>query len=120
SYFEEGVKQSFRTLGVTGGAAAADAILKSGKNLSDWEASTDKLKAIGQQKWLALANFSGLEAWTEYRKNNFPLTPQSPGVSSANRPLRLFYPSSESGSNSNVSAAGAIDVFATRIFWDID
>ena len=120
SYFEEGVKQSFRTLGVTGGAAGADAILKSGKNLSDWDASTDKLKAIGQQKWLALANFSGLEAWTEYRKNNFPLTPQSPGVSSANRPLRLFYPSSESGSNSNVSAAGAIDVFATRIFWDID
>jgi hypothetical protein len=77
SYFEEGVKQSFRVLGVPDGTSAANAILKSGKNLSDWEASTDKLKAITQQKWLALANFSGLEAWTEYRKNNFPAIPQS-------------------------------------------
>lgn len=120
SYYEEGVKQSFRILGVAGGAATASTILTNGKDLSDWSASPDKLKAIAQQKWLALTNFSGLEAWTEYRKNNFPVTPQSPGVSGTNRPLRLFYPNTESGSNTNVSAAGTIDVFATKIFWDVD
>lgn len=120
SYFEEGVKQSFRTLGVASAAAAASALLTSGKDLSDWTASPDKLKAIAQQKWIALANFSGLEAWTEYRKNNFPVTPQSPGVSGNQRPVRLFYPNTESGSNSNIASAGTIDVFSTRLFWDID
>lgn len=121
SYFEEGVKQSFRTLGVPNAAANATALLTSGKDLSDWSASTDKLKAIWQQKWLALMNFGGLEAWTEYRKNNFPNIPQANTVTDTKRPLRLFYPNTEGGSNAaNVSAQGTIDVFSTRLFWDVD
>jgi hypothetical protein len=35
--------------------------------------------------------------------------------------LRLFYPSGELASNGeNVLAQGTVDVFATRIFWDVD
>ena len=117
SYYEEGVKQSFRLLGAS--AAGATALLTSGKVNSDWSASPNKLEAIATQKWIALANFSGLEAWTEYRRTNLPVTPQSPSVTDSKRPLRLFYPNTESGSNVNVSAV-TIDVFSTRIFWDVD
>ena len=79
SYYEQGVKESFRLTGTTTayGAAAATTLLTSGFDLSDWTASPDKLKAIWMQKWLALTNYSGLESWSEYRKNNFPVTPPS-------------------------------------------
>lgn len=119
SYFEEGITQSFRSLGASVSAAAA---FKGSKvNNYDWEASTDKLEAIATQKWIALANFSGLEAWTEYRRTNLPKTPQTVQVVDSKRPLRFYYPNTESGSNSaNVTAQGTIDALATRLFWDVD
>jgi hypothetical protein len=91
--------------------------------MADWAASPDKLKAIWMQKWIALTNFSGLEAWCEYRRTNFPVTPQSASVpaSSTDRPVRLFYPGTELGSNrANVEAQGNVDVFKSRLFWDVD
>jgi len=124
AYYEQGVKEAFRLTGTTTayGAAAATTLLTSGIDLSDWTASPDKLKAIWMQKWLALTNYSGLEAWNEYRKNNFPVTPASASTAAnAPRPVRLFYPSGEVASNGeNVKAQGTIDVFATRLFWDVD
>ena len=119
SYFEEGMVQSFRVFGST--AAGANAFKGSKINNYDFDSSTDKLTAISTQKWIALCNFSGLEAWTEYRKTNLPVIPQTIQVVDAKRPVRFYYPNTESGSNGdNVTAQGAIDVFATRIFWDID
>jgi Starch-binding associating with outer membrane len=118
TYFEAGIAQSYRLLGA--GASSATYI-GSGVQDYDYAASTNKLKAIATQKWLALCNFNGLEAWAEYRKTGFPVTPQSPQVTDARRPVRLYYPSSEKGSNTaNVAAQGAIDPFASRLFWDID
>ncbi len=120
-YYEEGVTQSFRTLGVPTAAARATILLTSGKMDADWAASTDKLKAIATQKWLALINFSGLEAWTEYRRTGLPAIPQAATVTGTKRPVRLFYPNTELGSNTaNVKAQGVVDVFTSRIFWDID
>ena len=119
TYFEAGIQQSFRTTGA--GVANAAAFIGSGIDNYDYAASTNKLKAIAIQKWLAYANFSGLEAWAEYRKTGFPVTPQSPQVTDAKRPVRFYYPNTESGSNAaNVTAQGTIDVFATRLFWDVD
>src|SRR6187397_805105 len=117
AYYEQGVKEAFRIT-----ATAASTLLTSGIDLSDWTASPDKLKAIWMQKWLALTNYSGLESWSEYRKNNFPVTPASASTATnAPRPVRLFYPSGEVASNGeNVKAQGTIDVFATRLFWDVD
>ena len=88
----------------------------------DWDASTDKLAAIATQKWIALTNFSGLESWSEYRRTNLPVTPQSIQlVGETKRPLRFYYPNTELGSNgTNVKAQGTIDPFTTRIFWDVD
>lgn len=123
-YYEQGVKESFRVTGTTSkyGADKATTLLASGKDLADWSASPDKLKAIWMQKWLALTNFGGLEAWSEYRRTNFPVIPLSASAASgAKPPVRLFYPSSELGSNGdNVKAQGTIDVFNSRIFWDVD
>ena len=119
-YFENGITQSFRVLGAN--TAGATAYKGSGIQNYDWVASTDKLAAIAIQKWIALTNFSGLEAWAEYRRTNLPVIPQSIQVPEANkRPLRLFYPNSEAGSNvANVSAQGTIDPFSTKLFWDVD
>lgn len=120
SYYEQGVKESFRLTGTA--ASAATTLLSSGINEADWAASTDKLKAIWMQKWIALTNFGGLEAWAEYRRTNYPNTPESSSVPPGSpRPLRLFYPGTEQASNTaNVLAQGTVDVFRTRIFWDID
>ena len=118
SYFDEGVKQNFRILGADVSKAAQ--LTSNGKQDCDYEASTNKLNAIAYQKWLALAYHTGLEAWTEYRKNDYPATPQSRNVIGTNRPVRLYYPGTELGSNSaNINAQGTIDIFTSKIFWDI-
>ncbi|WP_018618478.1 SusD/RagB family nutrient-binding outer membrane lipoprotein [Spirosoma luteum] len=119
-YFENGITQSFRVLGAN--VAGAAAYKGSGIQNYDWVASTDKLAAIAIQKWIALTNFSGLESWSEYRRTNLPVIPQSIQVPEATkRPLRLFYPNTEGGSNvANVTAQGTIDPFTTKIFWDVD
>jgi Starch-binding associating with outer membrane len=118
-YFEAGITESFRTLGA--GTANATKFVGSGFQDYDYVASTNKLKAIAVQKWLALVNFNGLEAWTEYRRTGFPVTPQSAQVTDAKRPVRFYYPNTELGSNGeNVKAQGAIDAFSTKLFWDID
>ena len=119
TYFEAGIQQSFRTLGAS--VTNATAFVGSGVNNYDYVASTNKLNAIAYQKWLVFCNFNGLEAWVEYRKTGFPVTPQTPQVTDAKRPVRFYYPSTEFGSNAaNVTAQGTIDVFATRLFWDVD
>lgn len=123
-YYEQGVKESFRLTGTDPGAPypKATTLLTSGKDLADWNASPDKLKAIWMQKWLALVNYNGLEAWSEYRRTNYPETPASASAPvGQKRPLRLFYPQTEETSNgANVKAQGTVDVFSTRIFWDVD
>ena len=101
------------------GADKATTLLTSGIDLADWTASPDKLKAIWMQKWLALVNFAGLEAWAEFRRTNYPNIPASASAPAGTKlPLRLFYPSTESGSNPNVP--GEVDPFSTRLFWDVD
>ncbi len=119
SYYEEGVRQAFRLVGST--TAQANTLTSSAIANCDWAASTDKLAAIATQKWFALANFNGFEAWTEYRRTRLPVTPQSPQVVTADKPLRLYYPASELGSNGdNVKAQGTIDPFKSKIFWDVN
>lgn len=119
SYFEEGMKQSFRAFGAN--PVGADAFKGSKIDNYDFDASTNKLNAIAIQKWIALCNFNGLDAWSEYRKTGLPVTPQSIQVPDTKRPVRFFYPNTESGSNSaNVTAQGTIDAFGTRLFWDVD
>ena len=120
-YYEQGVIESFRLLGVPNYADRANTLLTSGISESDWTASADKLKAIWRQKWLALVNFGGLEAWTEYRRTNYPNIPLSAGAPATQPvPVRLYYPNTEVGANSNTPKQAADVVFKNRLFWDVD
>jgi hypothetical protein len=123
AYYELGVRESFRVTGATAayGSAAATTLLTSGKDLADWSASPDKLKAIWMQKWIALTNFNGLEAWSEFRRTNYPALPLSASAPAGQPlPVRLFYPSTEKGSNPNVPVQTATTVFTDKLFWDVD
>ena len=120
SYYEQGVRESFRLVGSTD--ARATALLTSGKDLADWTASPNKLNAIRAQKWLALVDFGGFEAWSDYRRTGYPPIPKSASAAAdAKLPVRLYYPSTEAAANAtNVAAQGTIDVSNGRLFWDVD
>ncbi len=121
-YYEQGVNESFRLLEVPNAAENAAVLLAIGIDQANFAASADKLKAIWLQKWLALTNYEGIEAWTELRRTNYPAVPKSLAAAPTQLPpVRLYYPGTQAGSNGkNVEAQGAIDVFNTRIFWDVD
>lgn len=70
------------------------------KNGLGWTASTNKISAIMTQKYLALANWHGIELHLDNLRTGFPVLPMPNGVSQTNRPYRLIYPSSEYSSNS--------------------
>ena len=73
---------------------------------------------IGNQKWLALYNH-GFDAWTEWRRLDFPVLIPADGVSV---PTRFTYPVNEqtinSGSYSKASSAIGGDKVTTKLFWD--
>lgn len=75
---------------------------------------------IARQKYLALFN-RGLEAWTEYRRFDYP-TFNAPPVPQGDFPLRFTYPNSEQNANiaNYTTAASAIggDKLTTKVFWD--
>lgn len=78
---------------------------------------------IGMQKWIALFN-QGFEAWTEYRRLDYPKLIAPVEAESDIVPLRFLYPISEQTQNgsSYEAAAAAIggDKYSTRLFWDVE
>lgn len=138
--YEEGVRRDFSFVANVGTSystasqsladATAASYLTSGVANADWNASTDKLKAIWVQKWIALVNVDGSEAWAEYRRTNSPSNPNgnipSPYTAQSvattqSQPVRIYYPIGESNNNSaNVPLNGSSYVFTTRIFWDVN
>jgi Starch-binding associating with outer membrane len=119
--YETAVREHFKLTGVPNAAAAAAQLLSSGNAHADYSAAPDKLKCIYVQKWIALANYNGFEAWCEMRRTNVPRSPISLRAQSPVPPVRLYYPLIETVSNGdNVAAQGVINVFTSRLFWDID
>ena len=77
-------------------------------------------RKIGFQKWIAFYN-RGFEAWTEWRKFDFPvLLPPHRALSPV--PVRFTYPIAEqtlNGANyATASAAIGGDLVTTKLFWD--
>ena len=110
--------------------AAAAAYLSSSVLWADWASSPtaiDKHRAILIQKWMALYNVDGLEAWSEYRKASgtagygtvLPTTPKSLAAGTNPEPRRLYYPLREEQVNGTHVPAG-VNVFTTKIFWDVN
>ncbi len=80
----------------------------------------DYKRKIGFQKWIALYN-RGFEAWTEWRKFDYPVLLHPPRAVSP-VPVRFTYPVEEqtlNGSNyATASAAIGGDLVSTKLFWD--
>jgi hypothetical protein len=82
---------------------------------------------IGTQKWIALYN-RGWDAWTEWRKLDFPalLPPSGPSIPEALViPVRMIYPINEQTVNGTQWEAakatiGGEDTHKVKLFWDIN
>lgn len=126
------VRESFVWLGLT--AAQADTYMtnNAGYEDVDYAAPGGGLFTILTQKWFALNGIAPYEIWTDYRRTDYVLgTPVGydpgppisvdPATTSTTIPVRLFYPQAEYNYNAeNVAAAGAVNVFTGKIFWDLN
>lgn len=121
SLYKQAVEESFRYLTVPNSATAADAYMSGSANGSvNFALSTNPLRTILYQKWVAECELDGLEAWSDYRRTGFPVI-TSPSASAVGLaiPVRLLYPQSEYTQNdANVTAQNQqpTDIY-TNIFW---
>ncbi|MFK5879035.1 MAG: SusD/RagB family nutrient-binding outer membrane lipoprotein [Flavobacteriaceae bacterium] len=114
-HYEAGIQASFTTLGT----GSASSYYSQNINLVGWVASLDKMEAIITQKWIALNGINALQSWFDYNRTGFPLNlPISErGVTSTgDRPVRLFYPSSELTTN-GINLPAQPNAFTDKIFW---
>ncbi len=119
--YQAGIVESFRLMGVPNAATAAVTYYSQLIPNVNYGVSPNKIEAIITQKWFALANFGGFEAWTEFRRTGFPNVPLSIKASGSGQPVRLIYPQSEYSNNAaNANAQGELNVFSSRIFWDVN
>lgn len=115
SHYNAAIKASMDSWGVESAVANAYIAQTNVKyDAANWQ------KSIGTQKWLALYN-RGYDAWTEWRRLDFPVfTPATGALSGI--PVRYTYPPQEQTlNNANYTeAASAIggDRVETRLFWD--
>ncbi len=119
SLYESAITESYKLLGLD--ASAASAYYIQPINLVGWDASTNKIEAIINQKWIALNGINGGETWIENTRTGYPAhvplsTVAPPGTS---RPIRLLYPSSEiAGNTANVPQQNESEAFTSKIFWN--
>lgn len=76
-------------------------------------------EAIGTQKWIALYS-NGLEAWAEHRRLDFPVLSVPAAASISTIPVRLVYPSSENGTNSENLVAAGNNNLTSKMWWDVN
>ena len=117
--FNNGISASFDHLGISNQTSSYMSSIASTPNLG-W--SGDLIEAIITQKYIALANTSGLELWIEHNRTGFPNDLPLPRNNPApNIPVRLLYPASEfAGNSANVPNQTLSDAFSSKIFWDVN
>ncbi|MCG8183761.1 SusD/RagB family nutrient-binding outer membrane lipoprotein [Tenacibaculum piscium] len=118
-YYEQGIKASMDYWGV----ADADATTYLARTDVAFATATAKQK-IAEQLWIAYYN-RGLEAWTEYRRLDYPVFPVPAKAfpeAEGKVPVRVIYPSSVRVRNAAnyADAASKIggDKMTTKLFWD--
>lgn len=111
--YEAGIQASFDYLG------AGDATTYYNQNIANvrWSSSSDKQEAIINQKYLGLLGINALQSWFDYNRTGFPSdVPVSILSPKPDRPVRLYYPSSEITSN-GLNLPTQPDAFTSKIFW---
>ncbi len=79
----------------------------------------DKLEAIITQKWASMAQYQGMEAWTEWRRTGYPAffaEPVNTVLAAGEYIQRLPFPDSEYRSNSSTPTSPSL---TSRVWWDI-
>jgi hypothetical protein len=116
--YENGIKESFKLLTVPSATTAAVTYYTQPLANVSWVSSTDKIAAIIYQKWVAMASFTGFEAWNDFRRLGLPNVPLSTRAIGSKYPSRFVYPASEFSTNSeNANAQGFVNQFDSKIFW---
>lgn len=111
--YNAGVRASFSYLG----AGSADAYLAQTLQLVKYSVSNNKLEAIITQKWIATNGIDAIQSWFDYSRTGYPSNlPISVLAPHADRPVRLFYPSSEITTN-GLNVPTQPDAFSAKIFW---
>ncbi len=134
------IRDSFKWLGIPDAYNEADAYIAYNATFSDVDITAPAngsrppggLYTILSQKWFALNEIDAFELWTDYRRTGIvygvgggytpgPTLSVDPGRTATSIPVRLFYPQTEYNYNAdNVAAEGTINVFTSRIFWDLN
>ena len=117
------VTESIIYMGGTNGTAAGAAayLAQLGKPLVNIDESTNRIRTIITQKWIALNGLCPMPVWTDYRRSGYPdflHWTADPAKANTTPPVRLLYPQTEINvNNDNVVAQGTIDLFTSKIFW---
>lgn len=120
--YTSGVQASFTSVGLT--VADANAYLAVAGNITQFitplatGSEEDKVKSIITQKYFAMCGFQGFEAWTEWRRTNYPsffVKSAASVIGGVRMPLRMLYPSTESTSNTNYPG---LKVIYAPVWWD--
>lgn len=111
--YESGIQASYDYLG----AGNASTYYSQNAPTVGWDASSNKLEAIITQKWIAVMGINAMQSWFDYNRTGYPSNiPLSLLASTPDRPVRLFYPSSEITSNGD-NVPTQPNVFTDKIFW---
>jgi hypothetical protein len=88
--------------------------------------SSDPIEAIITQKWIATNSITAEQSWFDYNRTGYPdpagFGSFDPGLpvsllaSTADRPVRLYYPASEISSN-GANVPTQPNAFTAKIFW---
>ena len=117
THYENAIKASIMFWGGTEAEAAA---YLANENVA-WDAGKWK-QLLGEQKWLAFYN-RGIEAWTEWKRLDYPQLNIPEGMVYGDIPLRFVYPYNEPLQNrTNYDAAAQAiggDETSTPVFWDV-
>ena len=118
THYDSGVTASIK---YWGGTDASAVTYLANPSVNYATATGTYKEKIGTQAWIAFYN-RGFEAWTEWRRLDFPVLNVPPGLTYADIPLRFTYPIPEKSLNGTqyTAAASAIggDKVSTKLFWD--
>ncbi|AGA77061.1 SusD/RagB family nutrient-binding outer membrane lipoprotein [Echinicola vietnamensis] len=129
-HYENAIRASFEYWSgvneIVGGAPIADAAIDAylaQPSVAYATAEGGYRQKIGLQKYIALYN-RGYDAWTEWRRLDYPILNVPYDMDYEDIPLRYLYPISEQNVNTAnyneaVSAMGSDDV-SVSLFWDVN
>ncbi|MEF9985499.1 MAG: SusD/RagB family nutrient-binding outer membrane lipoprotein [Bacteroidales bacterium] len=102
---------------------AAKAFLSQNNDFVNWDKmgnNNRKLEAICSQKWLSFFGYNPLESWFEQRRTDLPKLKASNQGQQSKIICRVPYPQTERTLNApNIALQPDIDVYNSRLFWDI-